>query len=43
MERIMLFMFTTLLSLSTIAEAEVWPESKWAEATPEEAGMEDNN
>lgn len=36
----MLFMFVTLLSLSAIAEAEVWPESKWVEANPEEAGMD---
>ena len=30
-------MFTILLSLSAIAEAEVWLEPKWVETTPEEA------
>ena len=42
LEGIMILMFTILLSLGTIAEAEVWPESKWAETTPEEAGMDES-
>ena len=41
LERIMLFMFAILLSLSAIAKGEIWPESEWAEITPEGTGMDE--